>query len=738
MFGRRVGLALAMVFALGGGLVPVVARAADEPTEKAFLAGVEKARGLLASGKAADGLKLAQELLKTHAEKDYVRAKRADLEDLFKRLSFGVRCPTPAPKDVVKGKLVSYMTNPVRVKIVYTPQFNDFQENGGLRIFPAPFAGPHSIQIKGASYPPKTQDSPQVIVGMDRNEKTGDYNSWTVVFGTTDYSAGSADVLVTPKIVRREGEERTVLVEKEAVVVKPREPYKLDVDVTATGIASTANGKTVAKCAKPAGVFGYLGFDCPGWQEVTIEGAVEPSWIQRKIDDIVQENLATFEKGFEVRTLLPAWLYEDVPAGESATAPSEEPGASWPAELETSHWSDVAEIGAKIVAGEYAEALERIASLRRAGCAEANCAFLAAGARYGQGDYVAALADLDRTLELVPGFPDALLKRGLVLGRLGREADAETALRAAVAARASDVDVVEEASMSLLLAGRSDTARSVLEDATRRGLRSERLDALARLVIKVTRGPDWAKSFEYKSTNYHVMSDIDAETCRQAGLVLEEALAAFKVNLQSLERSAPRQFRVYLFRGQGGFMNYMADVSLSGGGGNPRAAGVYSPYLKQLLIWNLPSREEMMRTVRHEGFHQYLDRLLPDSPAWLNEGLATYYENMGTVSGQKYGAAHHDQLRILEEKRMLPAEEFLFQSHRDFMKQPDRSYAQGWLLVHMLRHGTTAQKDLFKALLTRLKTQTPFEAVRATFPPEVVSKLDAQLQAHAQGLAKAK
>src|SRR5688500_8561334 len=141
MLGRRFGLGLALVFALGGGLAPVVARAAEEPTEKTFLAGLEKARALLASGKAADGLKLVQDLLKTHERKDYVVGKRADLEDLAKRLSFGVRCPMPTPQDVVKGKIPWYTGSTGRIALVCEPFRHDFEHQDDFYVSPARFTG---------------------------------------------------------------------------------------------------------------------------------------------------------------------------------------------------------------------------------------------------------------------------------------------------------------------------------------------------------------------------------------------------------------------------------------------------------------------------------------------------------------------------------------------------------------------------------------------------------------------
>ena len=59
---------------------------------------------------------------------------------------------------------------------------------------------------------------------------------------------------------------------------------------------------------------------------------------------------------------------------------------------------------------------------------------------------------------------------------------------------------------------------------------------------------------------------------------------------------------------------------------HPHTKGLYSPSLKQLLVRNLSDQQDMLETVRHEGFHQYLDRFLDNPPVWFNEGMAEYYE----------------------------------------------------------------------------------------------------------------
>ena len=55
--------------------------------------------------------------------------------------------------------------------------------------------------------------------------------------------------------------------------------------------------------------------------------------------------------------------------------------------------------------------------------------------------------------------------------------------------------------------------------------------------------------------------------------------------------------------------------------------------VKQLLIWNVPERESMLSTIRHEGFHQSLDRISGEAPDWLHEGMAESIEEAVLVPG---------------------------------------------------------------------------------------------------------
>jgi hypothetical protein len=253
--------------------------------------------------------------------------------------------------------------------------------------------------------------------------------------------------------------------------------------------------------------------------------------------------------------------------------------------------------------------------------------------------------------------------------------------------------------------------------------------------VKVQRGPEWRRAFEHESANYRVVSDIDQAVCVTAARVLEEALGIYRTQLKLLPKSEGRKYPVYLFSGQAGFQAYMAEARLFGTGGHEHLAGVYSPLLKQLLIWNLPEREEMIHTVRHEGFHQMLDRVLPDPPVWFNEGLAVYYENLSNKGGAlKHGNLHHDLLDLLREKPIPPLEQLLGAGHRAFYAGGRASYAHAWAFVHMLRHGTPAHRALFEALLAKLATASAHDAVQAVLPPATRTQLEADLARYVESL----
>ncbi|HVG93999.1 MAG TPA: hypothetical protein VND21_06095 [Planctomycetota bacterium] len=752
---RWMAVALAGALAVG---VTASARGADAPAapvvdEAAFVAALDTARGILASGRGGDGLRLLERVLEEHKGRDYVRAKRLDLEDLVHRLAFRAEVPPPDPQTVVKGKLKKFVSRTGELEIRYERgKPHDFEPHGERLLFPARFSGPYTITIKGDAYPDSASAIPYADVGHEENPKTHKVQAWRIVFGVAPFAdAPGRKAHMPAKILYLDGTEQKTILEKQSPAVSGK-PWRVEVGLTGTRVTASVNGTPVGGANKPAGVWGRALVHAVNWSEIVVSGRVEPSWIQGKLDEIVDGKRGAFEKTYDVRKYLPAWLLEGPPlaaaspkpAGPSAkpAAPSGKPaaGSAPTAGAPSDFEGEKKSIERLLERFEFDAALAAARALEAKGAPASLAAVLAARALLGLDEPKKAIEEADRAIAADVEAVDAYLWKGVALLQTGNEDDLVATLRAGLARPTATQEAYERGGLLLLRAGRLDEARATSEGASRKGLRSPGLDTLGRLVVRAQNGPDWPRSYQHKTGNYHVVSDIDDTTCRKAAEVLEEALANFRRTVRPIEEGpARRLYKVYLFSGQAGFLRYCADLSALHGPVSERVAGMYSPVLKQLVIWNLPEREEMLETIRHEGFHQYLDRLLPDPPVWFNEGLAEYYEEAERAGGTlRTGKPCHDHLKVLAGKPLVPSKDFLHIRPDEFYRGGSASYAQAWLLVHMLRHGDLKHRERYQALLTRLETASALEAVDAVFPEADLAALDEALQNHLDGLRAGK
>jgi hypothetical protein len=294
------------------------------------------------------------------------------------------------------------------------------------------------------------------------------------------------------------------------------------------------------------------------------------------------------------------------------------------------------------------------------------------------------------------------------------------------------VTLHEALAQTLLDRGRFAEAKAAVERAIGGGIASKKLDAINTTVARGLSGPSFAKRFEFKSANYHVISDIDRNTCEEAAKILEDSYLAYRANLEHVKNLPAQRFMVYLFSGEAGYRDYCKDLW---GAAPSHTAGLYMPVLKQLLIWNLPTRADMMRTVRHEGFHQYLDRLMDDPPLWFNEGNAEYYETAEMSAGQwRLGRVRTDHLATLS-RGLMPLVPFLYRGRLEFLTQAGPHYAQSWAFIHFLRHSTANNKKLFDAFWDAFKSVPDHTAALDKVLVAVdLEKLEADFKAHVAGL----
>jgi tetratricopeptide (TPR) repeat protein len=722
------------------------------PGEPALVASLERARGMLAAGKAEEGLKIVRQALVAHVDQDYARAKRVEIEDLVHRLAFAAEVGGADPQSVVKGKLKRFVSKTGDVDLQYDAGAEtDFtKDKDGSLEFPARFKGPLTVVVKGERYPRTSEASPAMYFGFEEDPKTRVRHVYTVLFGVPEYEDHGKQYWLPAKIIHKEGEEKTTLFEKEICPAKVGAPYRLEMKVTGNRIQTSINAQPLGSAPRKDGAWGYLAIDVPDWTEIDVTGQIEPSWIQGRLDKIVQAKRLEFDKAYDPHERLPEWLFQPGTGGSPSPSGGTRPGSPPQGSPSTSSLaSDLRSMppgllanylaGVQAVASEeYAKGLSICDDLRQAGAPEAAVAILEAGAQLGMGDFTKALAAVDKALASKPASVEALTVKARILRTLGRDDEALAMLRAIGSSPDADARTFEQAIKELLFAGRPEDARVLAKEAAKRGFRTRLLEAESRLLVKAANGPEWGgKSFESKTTNYHVVTDIDLATAQAAGQVLEDALTQFRAQVRATKPEPKRLYRVFLFSGQDGFRRYVAETSVVGGKPPETVVGQYSGLLKQLLIWNVESRVEMMKTIKHEGFHQYLDRVLPDPPVWFNEGMASYYEGMDKVAGSlRLDLPRGEYLDCIEKHPLLPMKEYVEQSAKAFYARGFPNYAQGWLVVHLMRHGPSKYRDLFKKMISRLETGGGAEVQADVLDEATLSAFDADLAAHLARIAK--
>lgn len=172
----------------------------------------------------------------------------------------------------------------------------------------------------------------------------------------------------------------------------------------------------------------------------------------------------------------------------------------------------------------------------------------------------------------------------------------------------------------------------------------------------------------------------------------------------------------------------------------PSYPGLYAAGEKELWLDGRGSDDELFRTIRHEGFHQFLAlRFGDDVPDWLNEGLAQYFEGSGLENGKiRLGWAKADTVRSLDDRWKKPARPkiaWLIAADYDaFHKTGDEwtNYATAWLLCAWLIEDTADGWTIINGFLVDLARDP-----KAPFAPKLdPEKVEAALRAKLDVLLK--
>ncbi len=642
--------------------------------------------------------------------------------------------------------MLSYEVSSGKIHLRYRPgTLGDFTLEGkkkaadAIHLHSAVFDGPYSIEIKGSRYPGLGEivgsggkanfaGSPTILAGVVEGE------SFAVVFGFPQESRGS-EVRWLPSTISHAsgGDSKDVDVEK-TPQTRPGKPYTLRVSVSGSEVAAFYENRKILSARQPQPTYGQVGFcNVPEFAEIVLRGKVQPAWLQGLQDAATQAALAEFEKRYDPSADAPAWLLAESKGTPSAPEVADRtyPGPEGPErrafyEEAMSFYREKA----------FEKGLAFLKESRDGRASEEILDYLHALFHWARKDFREVLVHCERVCERDPEFFESRRLRGYLYSVLGPREKAIEEYRNLLDRRPREATLYEDLARFLLEAGRPAEAKAIVERAAAGSVRTEKLERIEGVLVKAERGPDWSRRFTASSKNYEVFSDIDRDTCVEASKVLEDAYLAYTLHLRPIEGLDRRKFRVYLFSGKSSYDAYAADVF----GAEPgRTAGMYSPALKQLLIWNLPDRDGMMRTVRHEGFHQYLDRLAEDPPVWLNEGLAECYELARVERGEwKTGQLHEGHLRRLREgeKEWIPLQRFFDVDRETFYgKRAPLHYAQGWAFVHFLRHADREKSRRFRILFEALAGgAAQEEAVDRAFAGLDLEKLEEEFRSYVRAV----
>ena len=687
-------------------LIPAQAtEPASAPDAERFATDLASVRTLMQVGRWDRAKERLLVLLEEHRDEPYVRRRFVEVRALLRRCSFGASGEPARPEDVIEAEVLAIDFDTGQVHLVHraadeaagftnaaVPQ--DFERSAsGAPVWVHPLVWSDSWTLRVTGPAAAGSEPLQVVLASEQAGGEG----WAVIAGE---QAG---------LVRLGPDGSQEVVGAQATPV-PGRPYQLQISVDDAELRVALDGRHLARTRLASPLDGRIRFqNFGGARALEFEGRAELAWILRRLDDVNTRARLAFLAGYSASGDLPEWL-----------AALEQPETD-PADVFQPRPASASELDS--------EALERAELLLAAGDAERGVAFarqlapevstrhwIAAVFLAELGRDEEALAELDTDAVRAPShFAARRLRCEVIASAHGLEV-ALAELRSLRADFPSEPNAYADLARGLLLAGSLDEVSDLLDEAFAAGLRSWELQLVEDVLLRGQTGPDWPRTNSYSSHNYNVHSDLSRAFCLEASRVLEASRSTYEMRLGRIPRDGQR-FDVYVFSGQGSYLLYTSNLL---GIAPTHTAGLYAPALRQLLAWNQPRRSDLIDTLRHEGFHQYLHARCGSSPTWLNEGLAEYFEHGllddGRWSDEELSAEHLEQLRA-PGFEWTPLAELLHAGPAAFYAEPGRSYAEAWHWIHYLENSGVANQRALRRLVDALAAGTPHdEAIEVALP----------------------
>jgi hypothetical protein len=209
--------------------------------------------------------------------------------------------------------------------------------------------------------------------------------------------------------------------------------------------------------------------------------------------------------------------------------------------------------------------------------------------------------------------------------------------------------------------------------------------------------------------HYRIHTDLDRAFAEDLGRRMDAMFEDYSRRLADFNPDRRSKFEVYLFASRQDYLNFTNNKV-------PNTGGVFMPSRNTLAAFlEGQGRDTLRRTLQHEAFHQFAHSAIhPDLPPWLNEGLASVFEE-GIFMGRTFSLGQVPPRRMrqlqadIEARRLVSFRKFMDYSLEEWSvalteegMRGAAQYNQAWAMCHFLIYAGSPGEPIYRRRLLDL------------------------------------
>ncbi|MFH0888724.1 MAG: tetratricopeptide repeat protein [Planctomycetota bacterium] len=479
------------------------------------------------------------------------------------------------------------------------------------------------------------------------------------------------------------------------------------------------------------------------YSNIKIEGVVNPSWLDKAFSKATTESLASKEEDLaatqqigEVKMDLSAESEEALANIPNAIVEKYKKGKSemlkFPVRFRS--WSEILK-PTKDALAIFEEIINYAPDFAAAYYQRANC--------YDRlGEKQNALNDLTKAIEKFPNFHEAYCKRGDAYRELSKYQEALADYEKCISIKANYSEGYSGRGYIRFILNERDKAMPDIDKAIELDSTNHEAQDYKKNLQHVIKGPLWPISYDKETEHFKIKTDISQDKCDVYGDQLE-TMRKYYAEMFDVKDSIQRKKQVYIFNTEEGYQTY---AELSTQDRAEYTLGYYHPDYQEFLVFERPTKEaHVLKVLYHEGFHMFIDSIIPTIPIWLNEGFAEYFNGTEMEYQQKKWVITKkgqpiERLKILqpgiEAGAVVSFEQIMNESQSEFYSEPSIRYAQAWSMVHFFFHfqDGTYKKVLVDYIKALKDGKSQLQTYDDTFKKKDIAKMQKEWTNYAKGL----